>query len=280
MSWLIEKITRNKQGRALTRLLFLFCVLFSFLSLPSANSRVLVSGPKKAVSEKSRGLVYKPIKDAIKIHPAKAGKKQKYKVEFNKDTDKTNVGEVEVGDFASKEFKPQAKIKRWGGEAYLNVGVPDTNIPASEQSINLKGDRVEWDSPEIGASFYKTEKREVKVKGKKNKESTFVLNQDGGFELEVILYQQPLTNVITLPIQTQGLKFYYQGALTDKEKAQGVVRPEEITGSYAVYHESKKDDINYIKNKSEELKAAMELNQKMLENVAKKPVVQTWFEFK
>ena len=42
----------------------------------------------------------------------------------------------------------------------------------------------------------------------------------------------------------------------------------------------KKDDINYIKNKSEELKAAMELNQKMLENVAKKPVVQTWFEFK
>ncbi|MCG2713792.1 MAG: hypothetical protein L6308_02965 [Candidatus Omnitrophica bacterium] len=42
----------------------------------------------------------------------------------------------------------------------------------------------------------------------------------------------------------------------------------------------KKDDINYIKNKSEELKAAMELNQKMLENVAKKPIVQTWFEFK
>jgi hypothetical protein len=42
----------------------------------------------------------------------------------------------------------------------------------------------------------------------------------------------------------------------------------------------KQDDINYIKNKSEELKAALELNQKMIENVAKKPVVQTWFEFK
>ncbi|MDD5504845.1 MAG: hypothetical protein PHV77_06035 [Candidatus Omnitrophica bacterium] len=42
----------------------------------------------------------------------------------------------------------------------------------------------------------------------------------------------------------------------------------------------KKDDIEYIKNKSEELKAAMELNQKMIENVAKKPVVQTWFEYK
>ena len=42
----------------------------------------------------------------------------------------------------------------------------------------------------------------------------------------------------------------------------------------------KNADITYIKNKSEELKAAMEINQKMIENVAKKPVVQTWFEFK
>jgi len=42
----------------------------------------------------------------------------------------------------------------------------------------------------------------------------------------------------------------------------------------------KKEDITYIKNKSEELKAAMEINQKMIEDVAKKPVVQTWFEFK
>lgn len=42
----------------------------------------------------------------------------------------------------------------------------------------------------------------------------------------------------------------------------------------------KNKDITYIKNKSEELKAAMELNKKMIEDVAKKPVVQTWFEFK
>ncbi|MBN2831212.1 MAG: hypothetical protein JXL82_02915, partial [Candidatus Omnitrophica bacterium] len=49
-----------------------------------------------------------------------------------------------------------------------------------------------------------------------------------------------------------------------------------------IYQVSKdrQEDINYIKNKSEELKAAMELNQKMIENVARKPVVQTWFEFK
>jgi hypothetical protein len=42
----------------------------------------------------------------------------------------------------------------------------------------------------------------------------------------------------------------------------------------------KNQDITYIRNKSEELKAAMELNKKMIEDVAKKPVVQSWFEFK
>ncbi|MDP3041385.1 MAG: hypothetical protein Q8N62_01430, partial [Candidatus Omnitrophota bacterium] len=44
--------------------------------------------------------------------------------------------------------------------------------------------------------------------------------------------------------------------------------------------QEKKEDIAYIKNKSEELKAVMDLNQKMLENAALKPVVQSWFEFK
>ncbi|PIQ90067.1 MAG: hypothetical protein COV71_06630 [Candidatus Omnitrophica bacterium CG11_big_fil_rev_8_21_14_0_20_41_12] len=42
----------------------------------------------------------------------------------------------------------------------------------------------------------------------------------------------------------------------------------------------KKDDITYLKNKAQELKATMEINQKMMQNVANKPVVQSWFEFK
>jgi hypothetical protein len=42
----------------------------------------------------------------------------------------------------------------------------------------------------------------------------------------------------------------------------------------------KKDDIVYLKNKTQELKATVELSQKMIENVANKPVVQTWFEFR
>lgn len=42
----------------------------------------------------------------------------------------------------------------------------------------------------------------------------------------------------------------------------------------------KNNDITYIRNKSEELKAAMELNKKLIEDSNNKPVVQSWFEFK
>lgn len=46
-------------------------------------------------------------------------------------------------------------------------------------------------------------------------------------------------------------------------------------------NESKAQDIGYIRNKTQELKAMMSLNQQMIENAAKEePVVQTWFEFR
>ncbi len=42
----------------------------------------------------------------------------------------------------------------------------------------------------------------------------------------------------------------------------------------------KSQDMKYLKNKTQQLKAAMELNNKMVENMAHKPVTQTWFEYK
>ncbi|MDP3791098.1 MAG: DUF2341 domain-containing protein [Candidatus Omnitrophota bacterium] len=42
----------------------------------------------------------------------------------------------------------------------------------------------------------------------------------------------------------------------------------------------KSQDIKYLKNKTQQLKAAMEINTKMVDNIAHKPVTQTWFEYK
>jgi len=51
-------------------------------------------------------------------------------------------------------------------------------------------------------------------------------------------------------------------------------------GSLYEVSEDKKEDIQYLKNKTQELKATTELNLKLMENVANKPVTQTWFEFR
>jgi len=45
--------------------------------------------------------------------------------------------------------------------------------------------------------------------------------------------------------------------------------------------EAKSQDINYIRNKTQELKALMLVNQQMMENTAKEePVIQTWYEYR
>jgi hypothetical protein len=42
----------------------------------------------------------------------------------------------------------------------------------------------------------------------------------------------------------------------------------------------KKSDMTYLKNKTQQLKAAMEMNTKMIDNLTNKPITQTWYEYK
>jgi hypothetical protein len=42
----------------------------------------------------------------------------------------------------------------------------------------------------------------------------------------------------------------------------------------------KKSDMVYLKNKTQELKAAMEINQKLVDSIAHKTVTQTWYEYR
>ena len=57
-----------------------------------------------------------------------------------------------------------------------------------------------------------------------------------GFEFEIILRERPASNVVEMAIEAEGLKFYYQPELTQEEIDEGAYRPEEVVGSYAVYH--------------------------------------------
>ena len=61
--------------------------------------------------------------------------------------------------------------------------------------------------------------------------------EDGGFEIEVVLNEKPDTNVFEFQIEgAEELDFFYQPPLTEEEIAEGTDRPENVVGSYAVYH--------------------------------------------
>ena len=65
-------------------------------------------------------------------------------------------------------------------------------------------------------------------------------------EIDIVVDSKPLSNVFTYDIQTKGLSFHYQPELTQEEIAEGgIYRPDNIVGSYAVYHSSKANNYKY-----------------------------------
>ena len=140
--------------------------------------------------------------------------------------------EIIVGDEKQEAFFPRMKIKRWDNEVNFSVGIVSTH---EGSDINTDGN-VEWnDGHGIKARFYE----------KHNDE----------FEFEIELADKPKSNVLNLSIETKGLRFLYQPELTEKESAINpktgrprCTRPENVVGSYAVYHQTMKG--NYIGGKN------------------------------
>lgn len=56
------------------------------------------------------------------------------------------------------------------------------------------------------------------------------------FKFDVKLKKKPKNNIVSFDIESKNLKFYYQRELTQEEKDEGCYRPENVIGSYAVYH--------------------------------------------
>ena len=134
--------------------------------------------------------------------------------------------------------RPAVTLSKWNGEAAMTVAYGDINAEGSRQFLT---DRVEWkgDSEELHA--YPLPAGDGM--------------EDGGFEIEIILDEIPATNVFEFTIEgAEDLDFFYQPALTDEESAEGAVRPENVIGSYAVYHKTKANhrvgDTNYATGKA------------------------------
>ena len=158
--------------------------------------------------------------------------------------------EVVIGDDKQPDFKPQIKILKWSNECNASFRLVDDEkvLPI----IKKVGKKLKYIKNKKELHFYNIEP---------NKEL-----REGGYEFEVILKEKPSTNKLEFTIKTKGLKFYYQPPMTEEKLEEGQTadethiydkdgnviaeRPENVVGSYAVYHESKSGDYSKMGGKN------------------------------
>lgn len=120
--------------------------------------------------------------------------------------------------------RPEIRLKKWGGQ--VDMGITYSKVDAIGNRV-LFTDRMEW----------KGDKEEVHAYPLEAKAGM----EDGGFEIEIILKEKPATNTFEFAIDGwEELDFFYQDI--DINTISGPVE-QNVIGSYAVYHKTKKDHI-------------------------------------
>lgn len=137
-----------------------------------------------------------------------------------KDNPKDRI-QVEIGDSKQPDFKPQVKIMRWDNEVNFSLRAQED----PNATVEVDKGVIKYKTPDYEVHQYELDPGDI--------------GEDGGLEFEWVLPRKPATNVLTATIQTKGLNFYYQPPLTPEEVEQGASRPENVVGSYAVYHKTK-----------------------------------------
>ena len=145
--------------------------------------------------------------------------------------------EVILGDINSADFTPDIEMKRWN-EVSFKLKPRLASVATKDKNLSLVGDKIKFDTPKMSYEMYED-----------------TTSEEGGYKFIWYLNEPPLTNKIEFDIETAGLDFFYQPALnvenTDpnltctetqcKDIDGNIVaeRPENVVGSYAVYHSTK-----------------------------------------
>ena len=139
-------------------------------------------------------------------------------------------------------FTPSLKMTRWDEVDFeLDPEPIIGSIPLKNRKLNFIGKKIKYTTSKKELHFYNIEPNEKL--------------REGGYEFEVILKEKPSTNKLEFTIKTKGLKFYYQPPMTEEKLEEGQTadethiydkdgnviaeRPENVVGSYAVYHATK-----------------------------------------
>lgn len=137
--------------------------------------------------------------------------------------DPINGNLVEIGDSKQPNFYPQVKIMRWGNEVNFSARLID--LDGSTPDLKVSGNKIQYIKSGYEVHYY----------------DMGFEDDTGGFVDEIILNSKPSTNIIQWTIQSKGLVFNPQGPLTTEEIADGAIRPDNVVGSIAVYHETNKN---------------------------------------
>jgi len=130
--------------------------------------------------------------------------------------------------------------------------IPETKIYLKEETVTLKqvANVIEADMPWKDQSGFKVKYdmgEPTAMERLLDKRDAGIITEtvdiaDGGFKIDVILNSKPNTNQFCYTIEgAENYDFFYQPALTAEEITGGALRPEEIVGSYAVYHKTLKN---------------------------------------
>ena len=161
--------------------------------------------------------------------------RDKYTGEF-KDEVKVEIGEVKtistpilgglLGAEDEQVVEPTIKLSRWGETNFKISPILDGKV--SERKMSFNKNKIIFETPKMDFEMYAPD--------------------DENYKYVWYLNEKPEKNVVEFDIESKGLDFFYQPALTQEEIDAGDFRPENVVGSYAVYH-STKGGINDINGK-------------------------------
>jgi len=140
---------------------------------------------------------------------------------------------IQIGDATdTTKFKPSMQFNRWGKERFLKLsydGAPGLD--------NLSQDKLKYVTLSLDLSWYY---KEPEIKHHEG--CAFRLGDS--VEFDITLKSKPASNKISFAVDQDGLIFHFQKYNKDitGELKPFVIRPPWVEGSYAVYHDSKKNN--------------------------------------
>jgi hypothetical protein len=160
----------------------------------------------------------------------------KYKGE-PKDEVSVQIGDSPTGLLGgAADFEPSITLKRWN-EVSFKIKPKDLDkIATKDKTLSLEGDKIKFGTPKMNFEMYD------------------YTDGEGGYKYIWYLNEKPLINKVEFQIEDSGLDFFYQPALNTESYPEAdnctetqcfkdgqviIERPENVVGSYAVYHSTK-----------------------------------------